>query len=455
MAQEETPQTTFAHSRFLQAAARVTCAGRLAGASDRQLRLHDFIQIGVGGSGRHVVGASTRERQRAHPRSRPTNPLRSEVHPGRPRPLLYGVEKVTSGTPPPSPCRRHTSREVFMRIGLSILCVVAAGLTYSCASQGGAQQSKTTDSCDMAAASPWISRWLGAWELTAREILKVPDVPAPNITFFDSSCVYTTSSVSANGAKATGGPSLMGQKLPWRAVSHTGTITAPNAAQLPVGLMSFANSDKETGPYFVMAAPSVWAQSGFKADPIPVFIHEFAHTRQMKSFFSILGPIDATWPYAEELDDDAVQTHFKSTSVCVAAYIAERDLLYRAANAESPAEVRKLAQEGLDMIRARHARWFVGDNAVFATLDSMWLSMEGSAQWAAHAWLAHPQGGGLSKQGAVEKMIGSKRSHWSQDESLAIFLVVDRLLPGWPLLVFGDQPMGAVELLERAIKNGS
>src|SRR4029453_3811603 len=110
----------------------------------------------------------------------------------------------------------------------------------------------------------------------------------------------------------------------------------------------------------------VWAQSGFKSDPIPVFIHEFAHTRQMKSFFSILGPIDATWPYEEELDDDAVQTHFSSDSVYVAAYITERDLFYRAANANSVEEVRALAREALRMLRERHARWFTGDKAVFA-----------------------------------------------------------------------------------------
>ena len=344
-----------------------------------------------------------------------------------------------------------------MKVGSAILYVVIGGLFYfGCASNKGASHDPAaveSTACSMESATPWLSRWLGAWELTSREILEIPDFPAPNITFFDSACVYTTSSVSAGGAKAAKGPSLMGQKLSWRAVPHSGTIIAPNADELPVALMSFANSDKKTGPFFVMSAPSYWAQKGFTPEPIPVFIHEFAHTRQMKSFFSILEPIDATWPYEKELDDDAVQTHFSGDSVYVAAYIAERDLFYRAANAESPAEVRKLAQEALAMVQARHARWFTGDKAVFATLDSMWLSMEGSAQWAAHAWLAHPNGGGMTKQAAVEKMLGKRRRWWSQDESLGIFLVVDRLLPGWPRLVFGDEPMGAVELLERAIAN--
>jgi len=48
-------------------------------------------------------------------------------------------------------------------------------------------------------------------------------------------------------------------------------------------------------------------------------------------------------------------------------------------------------------------------------------------------------------------MLG-KRRWWVQDEGLGRFLVVDRLLPGWPLLVFHDPSMGALELLERAVR---
>ena len=48
-------------------------------------------------------------------------------------------------------------------------------------------------------------------------------------------------------------------------------------------------------------------------------------------------------------------------------------------------------------------------------------------------------------------MLG-KRRWWVQDEGLGLFLVVDRLLPGWPLLVFHDPSMGALELLERAVR---
>ncbi|HUG02344.1 MAG TPA: hypothetical protein VML95_10795 [Longimicrobiales bacterium] len=156
--------------------------------------------------------------------------------------------------------------------------------------------------------------------------------------------------------------------------------------------MSFANIAPGTGPFFVMAAPSFWALRGFGQEPglTGVFLHEFAHTRQVGGFAGTLGPIDDTWPFPEELTDDAVQTRFGADSGYVATYLAERDLLYRAAEADSPDEVRTLAAEALSMIRRRHARWFVGDDAVFATLDDMFLSLGGGLG---------PRGGGGLRRG--------------------------------------------------------
>jgi hypothetical protein len=330
--------------------------------------------------------------------------------------------------------------------------IVGSAMAISAVLGAWASTAAATPACDLAAAAPWISRWFQAWELTSRDILELPDAPAPNLVFYDSACVYTTSRVTAAGAAPGDGPALRRAKLPWRAVAHGDSLTLPDSSRVPVQLMSFASSDRETGPFFVMAAPSYWAKMGHGAGndgPTAVFLHEFAHTRQIAGMGRIIGPIDSTWAYPEELDDDAVQKHFGTDSTYVAAYLAERDLLYRAAAADSAAEARALAKEALAMIRSRHARWFIGDKAVFAVLDDTFLSLEGAAQWSAAAWLSHPKGGGLDREAAVAKMLG-KRRPWAQDEGLALFLVVDRLVPGWPLLVFRDPSMGALELLERA-----
>lgn len=333
-------------------------------------------------------------------------------------------------------------------------CLIVFGVLAACASTAAAAPAPAP-ACDLAAASPWITRWFEAWELTSREILKLPDAPPPNVIFYDSACVYTTCGVTVAGPPGDDGPTLRGTKLPWRVAAHDDSLTLPDSSRVPVQLMSFANFDRRTGPFFVMAAPRYWAQKARTTEPdgpTGVFLHEFAHTRQIEGVRHIIGPIDSTWAYKDELDDDAVQKNFGSDSLYVAAYMAERDLLYRAAAAPSQAEARALTKEALAMIRSRHARWFTGDRSVFAILDDTFLSMEGAGQWCAVAWLAHPRGGGLDRDAAVAKMLGRRR-FWAQDEGLAVFLVVDRLLPGWPLLVFRDPSMGALDLLERAVQD--
>lgn len=308
--------------------------------------------------------------------------------------------------------------------------------------------------CSMTAAKPWISKWLAAWELASRDILHLPDAPAPQIVLFDSSCVYTTSPLTAHGASPrSDGPTLFGASLPWRALAHGDSLILPDSSVTPIQLMSFTSSSRESGPFFVMAAPSYWTSKGYGQEPglTGVFLHEFSHTRQLRGVRDTLGPIDSTWAYPEELNDDAVQTHFGADSVYVAAYIAERDLLYRAADAPTEEEARSLAAQALAMMRARHARYFTGDKAVFADVDQIFLSLEGVGQWTAYAWLAHPQGGGMPREAAIQKMLG-KRRWWVQDEGLALILAVDRLMPDWPALEFNVPSMGALDLLARAVE---
>ncbi len=321
------------------------------------------------------------------------------------------------------------------------------------AAEAGADSAGVRSSCDLAVATPWIESWLSAWELMSREVLKLPDAAAPEIVFYDSTCVFTTSAVSARGAPVVEGPPLLGVRLPWRTVAHGDSLTFPNGNRSPIQLMSFTNSDRRTGPFFVMAAPSYWLAKVHAEGPglTAVFLHEFAHTRQVRGLLSVIGPIDAAWKFPEELDDDAVQTHFSADSAYVAAYRKECDLLYRAAAAKADRETRVLAKEALTLMKRRHARWFRGENAVFATLDDVWLSLEGAGQWTGYAWLAHPRGGGMDPAAAKERMSG-RRHRWSQDEGLGLFLVVDRLLPDWPQRVFSEHSIGATALLEAALK---
>ena len=317
-----------------------------------------------------------------------------------------------------------------------------------------AEPAAGTVSCDIAAASPWIEHWFGAWELASRQILKLPAAPAPEIVLYDGTCAWTTSVPGAERAPVVAGPQVGGESLPWRAFLHGGTLTLPDGSTTPIQLMSFTASAKETGPFFVMAAPAYWAETT-KLEPsglTGVFLHEFAHTRQVEAVAWMLGPLDASWPNPDELDDNVVQTRFQGDPEYVAAYTAERDLLYKAADAPSRDEALAHAREALAMMKNRHARWFTGDDARFAAADDLWLTMEGVGQWTAYAWLAHPDGGGLARDAAIATMLGRRR-WWVQDEGLALMLVVDRLMPGWPELAFTSPAPGATSLLERAVRD--
>ena len=58
----------------------------------------------------------------------------------------------------------------------------------------------------------------------------------------------------------------------------------------------------------------------------------------------------------------------------------------------------------------------------------------------------------MDREAAINKMLGRRR-WWTQDEGLALLLVVDRLLPEWPSLVFGQASTGSLDLLERAVNS--
>ena len=341
------------------------------------------------------------------------------------------------------------------------LALVSAALyaTLASAQQPTAVTTPTgARSCSMATATPWITKWFGAWELTESRILKVEPLPPPEVVFFDSTCVYTTSALTAGGAKPGDGPTLFGKSLPWRAVTHGDSITLPDSSRIPIRLIS-SSGTTTGGVFFVMAAPELWGsgggvdRNGLAADrtTTAVFVHEFGHMRQMPLILPVMEATGKQMRIPHPQGDDMVQLAFGKDSAYVNAYMTERDMFYRAATADSLAQVRALARRALALARARRAHWFTGDSSQYAAFESEFLSLEGVGQWSAYAWLSNPQGGAFLPTYAVAAMRGRGR-FWTQDEGLGMFLTINRLMPDWPSLIFSGQSIGAFELLERAVE---
>lgn len=288
----------------------------------------------------------------------------------------------------------------------------------------------------------WVKRAVDAWHLSLRDSLRVAKGNEPLVTvFFDATCVYRgTSDIARRGEP------------------HGGAIRLPDGKSMPPQVASFASPyDENRRTFMAMALPQIWRAAGVQSEltletlMVSVFVHEMTHTRQFPVINPLMDELDRRYKLGDDLNDDVVQNRFKDTPEFVAAIDAERALLFRAAAAATDAEARAAAREALARITARRARHYTGDDAKLAELEDLFLTMEGVGQWAAFKWLIHRKGGGFAVENALPWFRRGGRQ-WSQDEGLALFLVVDRLVPGWTPRVFAPSPATALELLAEAAR---
>ena len=305
---------------------------------------------------------------------------------------------------------------------------------------GSPDSAGAASACAMPAAEQlWVEGALRASdEVMLRRLALKPD-PRPAIIVFNEQCRF-----EARGAGA----------LEWLGTPHSGKIALPGGAEIDAGVTSFASRVDETGQrFFVMALPTIWDAaklpiSGDHLGLTGVFLHEFSHTRQMDVLQPRFEAASAVYKLPADFSDDSIQKHFKDDPAYAAVIEKEIDLLYRAAAEPDPLKARGLAQQALALIEARQKRWFAGEDAKLKPYDDLFLTMEGFGQWVAYAWLADPRGGGLTPAAAQSKMRGSRR-WWSQDEGLALFLVIDRFLPNWPAQAFAEEPALGIDLLRQ------
>jgi len=288
----------------------------------------------------------------------------------------------------------------------------------------------------------WTAQALDAWARLDRERLRIVAPITPSITLFDQACVYRLT------PNRRGDFSAGGRRFHTSAEPHTGQIAIPDGSTVPAQRLAFAAPTSE-GMFFIMALPSLWrANTAEQRDPhrlaMVVFMHEFTHTQQadglgarVDRLLSLGLPADA--------DDDIIQDRFAELAGYRQAWEAERDALYDAVYAPDAETARVRLRDGLERMRQRQARWFTGENSLYAEADDVFLTMEGTGNWSAWAWLTDPRGGRMSSADAIAFVRGGS-GHWSQDEGLALMLAVDRLYPQWPRLAFGPRAATAEEM---------
>lgn len=329
----------------------------------------------------------------------------------------------------------------------SVILAAALVLT-ACATNAPPVTSAPT--CEISAQDrEWIDGALGAWRFTGNEITGVPTPRSFEAIFFDGSCTLT----SENAFSATNIADVT-----WIAMPHAGQITLPDGQAIPVGVTSFASAEGNQ-PFFVMATPSIWRAAGVSNDALGletmmtgVMLHEAAHVVQFLSYGPRINAIVAASNLPEDdINDDMVQHRFGDNAEFAASVERETELFFQITNTSDIGEARRLAREARELMRARRARWYTGADAYLADAEDTWLTLEGSGQWVAYQWIAHPSGGGAESQAAMASFARRGR-WWSQKEGIALTFAVDRLARfDWKREAFGGGSMTLVEMLDAAL----
>ena len=154
------------------------------------------------------------------------------------------------------------------------------------------------------------------------------------------------------------------------------------------------------------------------------FTHEMTHTQQLVQINRRLRQLIGSTELLGRLTDDVIQERFQKEQGFARLVERERDMLFRAAGLSDPALRRQIAIKALAMIRDRHARYYSGRNTPYAEIETLFLTMEGAGQWAAYK-LIKARGVVGSSDAEVLKLVRDNRRYWSQDQGLALFLLLD------------------------------
>lgn len=325
----------------------------------------------------------------------------------------------------------------------ALLFVMAVALA-ACATSARPDETCALSSEDRA----WIDASLHAWRFSAAEIISGAAAPSFEAVFFDDACVLTSpDAFSATDVAA----------VRWTAAPHTGEITLPTGETMPAGVVSFASADGARA-FFVMSTPSIWRAAGVSNEALgletmmtAVLLHEGSHVAQSSTYGALMLALTAANNLSDDFNDNTIQERFGSNAEFAASIERETDLRFQIAGNPNEAEARRLAREALDLMRARRARWFVGEDAYLAEAEDIWLTFEGTGQWLGYQWIVHPAGGGADSAAAMPHFARRGRS-WSQKQGIALAFAVDRLARfDWKSRAYGNGAMTLTEMLESAL----
>jgi hypothetical protein len=333
----------------------------------------------------------------------------------------------------------RTFKRLRTMLGLIVCAPIAATAQVPIKTSQPACQMRADDKA-------WLDRTVTAWRYTAKNYGQFT-VPANARAIIGSAeCVLISDTAL-----------FPDKPVEWVMLDGKGKIPIIEDFAMPLSPISQA-IQVNGNPYFVMSAPSVWQKANVPGGKIglenlmtAVFIHETAHVLQQKSYYGAMSIIAKSNGLPEDFGDDSIQDRFKTNKAYASSMNREIELLFAAAKAPTEAKTRQLARQMLSLAKARRKTYFIGNDTYLSDVEDVFLTLEGSGQWLGYQWLIDPKGGNQTATDALARF-SKDANFWSQNQGLAMFLVIDRLDKGaWKSIAFGNGGRSGTAFLEAAL----
>lgn len=303
----------------------------------------------------------------------------------------------------------------------------------------------------------WFQSALDGWHQVSKDFLLLDPRPIPWVVLFDDVCTWH---FAATADIPGAGPAEVrftyaGEPVPARVLRHNGQVHLPNETDIPAEIMAaaFPTKGQETA-FFALATLNLWRQHPQASkDPqlekrmLSVVLHEIMHTRQLPYIALKVDDLGKRFELPAQVNDDMVENRFKDVPGFREAFEAERDLLYHAVAETDPALRRTLIDQALAMARQRRERFFTGADRPYAELEELFLNMEGAGEWARFKYHQAEPGNTMSDAEIISFIRGRENS-FSQDEGLALVLLLEKEVPGWQSQLLGPEMASPLKLLE-------
>lgn len=313
----------------------------------------------------------------------------------------------------------------------------------------------------------WMQSVMGNWEAVCRRHLRIPVQPAPWVIFYDQTQAWHLNperQLLPTHEPSTASLKFAGQTYPLLRVANSKLLWVPGRAELvlkkPTAVaMPYADGQKS---FCIIPLPALFhtlAADDQAAELDELFLglamHELTHTRQlgfiMKHLNRLQDAVRGKLPTS--IDDDLIENTFGQNEDYKRLYMAEQRYLFdaiRAFLADDLAACRQAVAQALAVSQQRKRRFFVGDKRLYSEFEDIFLALEGVAMWT-HYQMALDRAPAGQDWLTTLGPISARTDSWSQAEGGGLFMLIDRLVPGWQARFLAPNPPSPFTVLREAL----